>query len=210
MPTPALSGCRESAFSRPGPAWNDELAATAAAARWWPETARTAQPLPAAARAMSAIWVESARGIPTCSRTASAVIPIVRRGDDDHRQRDACRARTGAGRPAPSWPSWPMAVDGASVPVASAIATGNDSSTAITADAFRAGHRRAGRGRRRGCGEPVHQHRDRAATNSSVITANTSRPPWPNQVSPATASSRPRPSTIRDRSESPARRRSGR
>jgi hypothetical protein len=50
-------------------------------------------------------------------------------GDDDE-----WRYQGAASEPAPSggpsWPSWAMAVDGASVPVASAIATGKESTTA--------------------------------------------------------------------------------
>ena len=132
MPTPALSGWRESALSRPGPAWNEELAAASrrsALAAW---KSPKASPLPAAARATSAIWVESAGGMPTSRRTTRAVIAIVSTATIASVSTSVPRAKRRRSS-ASSCPSCPMAVAGASVPVASAMATGNESRTASTA-----------------------------------------------------------------------------
>src|SRR5215470_13809451 len=78
---------------------------------------------------MPAIWVELGAGMPTCSRTASPARPTVSPATMTNVAARVPRAnrRRSAG---PSWPSWAMAVDGASVPVASAIATGNENTTA--------------------------------------------------------------------------------
>jgi hypothetical protein len=90
-------------------------------------------PFPVAACAMSAIWVESGFGMPTWRRTASSVSPIVSPETISSVSTIVVRAkrRRSAG---PSWPSWAIAVAGASVPVASAIATGKDNTTAIYGD----------------------------------------------------------------------------
>ena len=151
--------------------------------------------MPAAARAMSAICVESAVGMPIARRTASAVMPIVKSETMAIVSTMVARAKRRRSV-APSWPSWPIAVAGASVPVASAIATGNDRSTARTADPS-GPVTRAWSSWATGAANPCTRTATALATNSSVIAANTSRPPWPNHVKPATASSMPRPSGIR-------------
>ena len=71
--------------------------------------------------------------MPTCSRTASAVMAIVSVATITIVRQMVARANRRRSS-APSCPSWPIAVAGASVPVASAIATGNDSTTASTAE----------------------------------------------------------------------------
>lgn len=89
-----------------------------------------------------------------------------------------------------------MAVAGASVPVASAIATGKDSSTATTG--VPAGPvSGAWPWAVTGWENPRTSTATALATNSKVITAKVSRPPCPNQVSPATRASRATPSTMR-------------
>lgn len=81
-----------------------------------------------------------------------------------------------------------MAVDGASIPVASAMATGNARTTASIAE-------------RPGSAEvaawpvawgevkPRISTATEMMTNATVMKANSSRPPCPNQVSPATTTS---------------------
>jgi hypothetical protein len=121
--------------------------------------------------------------MPTCSRTASSAIPTVRPATITNVVARVPRAnrRRSAG---PSWPSCAIAVDGASVPVASAMATGKENSTANS---------RSPSGPVTGAApwastewvNPCSNTATALATNSSVITANVSRPPCPNQVSHA-------------------------
>jgi hypothetical protein len=89
-----------------------------------------------------------------------------------------------------------MAVEGASVPVASAMATGNENTTANSGSPSLPVS-----GARpwltTGWVNPCTKMATALATNSSVITAKMSRPPCLNQVSPATATSKARPSGIR-------------
>ncbi len=129
IPTPESESrsARARALSRPGPAWNDELAAASrstALAAW---KAANSAGLPAA-RATSPICVLLAGGMPMPSRTASAVIPIVRPPTMSRvSQRVILPKRR---RPASSsCPSWAIAEDGASTPVASAMPTGKASIT---------------------------------------------------------------------------------
>jgi hypothetical protein len=85
---------------------------------------------------------------------------------------------------------------GASVPVASAIATGKENTTANSGSPS-GPVTGAWPEATAGWVNPCTKTATAAARNSSVITANVSRPPCPNQVSPTTSASRPRPSTTR-------------
>ena len=89
-------------------------------------------PSPVAARATSAMVVESAGGIPIRRETASAERPRVRVATMASISQSVMRPKRR--RPlSSSWPSWAIAEEGASTPVASAIATGKASSTLSSA-----------------------------------------------------------------------------
>jgi len=153
-------------------------------------------PPPVAARATSAIWVESPGGRPTRSFTATAVRPIVSQptiASVSHRvTRPKCTF--------PRWSSCPScatADDGASTPVASAIATGNASSTASGSEPWAPAGWSTPEPCPWGATRPSTSTADPTATNDSVMSANTALPAWPNQVRPATAASRTRASGTR-------------
>ena len=78
-----------------------------------------------------------------------------------------------------------MAVDGASTPVARAMATGNASTTAIIAE-WPGAVAAAAWPCAWGAVKPRTSTATEITTNATVMTANSSRPPCPNQVSPAT------------------------
>jgi hypothetical protein len=148
-----------------------------------------------AAYATSAICMGSGAGMSTCSRTASPAIPMVSAATMT--SVSASVPRAARRRPsAPRWPSWQIAVAGASVPVASAIATGKDSITAITGEPS-GPVTGAWPWVRTGWLNSRASMTTAMTMNSGVITANTSRPPCPNQVRPATPASRAIPSRIR-------------
>src|SRR5438128_10030128 len=120
---------RASAFRSPGPAWNDELAAARSSNAVVSWNAPKRKPEPAAARAVSATCVELDGGMPMCSRAALTVRPLVSHTTIASMSQSVTRPKRRRPRSS-SWPSWAIADDGASTPVASAIATGNDKSTA--------------------------------------------------------------------------------
>jgi hypothetical protein len=142
IPTPPP---RARALSRPGPAWNDELATASSSTALESRNAANSTPRPTAARATCAIQVEPAAGIPTSRRTPAAVMPAVSQTTMPIMSHNVVRPN----RTLPalsSYPSCAIADDGASTPVARAMLTGRASSTANAAKCSE-----AGRCRHRGC-----------------------------------------------------------
>ena len=89
--------------------------------------------LPDTARATSAIWVLSAGGMPMRRRTASQVMVRVTLPTMASVSHSVSRPKRRRPRSS-SWASWAMADEGASTPVASAIATGKAKHTAKIAE----------------------------------------------------------------------------
>lgn len=185
--------CRANALSRPGPAWNDEDAADSnnnAVTNW-----NTPYRAGCAAReARSAIWVLFAAGMPIRRCTASAVRPRVMVPTMPRVSHSVIRPNRR--RPASSsWPSCAIAEDGASTPVARAIATGNANATAIGMPCpgvvviVPVGCTVALR--------PLASTATVMTRNATVITAKIDRPTCPNHVNPATPAVSTRASGIR-------------
>lgn len=90
-----------------------------------------------------------------------------------------------------------MAVEGASTPVAKAIATGNASSTANVAECAPGFGVAGACPMECGAAKPITSAASATRTNKAVIRAKRSRPPCPNHVSPATITRRSRAKTMR-------------
>lgn len=134
--------------------------------------------------------------MPMCSRPASAVSATVR-------PPTITTSRTSVPRPkclravSSRWPSCAMAVEGASTPVAKAIATGNASSTANVAECAPGFGVAGACPMECGAAKPITSAASATRTNKAVIRAKRSRSPCPNHVSPATITGRSRAKTMR-------------
>ncbi len=160
MPTPALLADARAPSADPARPETTSSRLRAAAARWPPGTTRTGRRHPRRRGRRRRSASSQRQGCPTCRRTASCGEAIVNSGTIAERQHDG-RPREPSPVISPSCPSWPIAVAGASVPVASAIATGNDSTTAIHADLSA---RSSAHGREcRRVHEPMQEHEHSAA-----------------------------------------------
>ena len=85
-----------------------------------------------------------------------------------------------------------MAEEGASTPVASAIATGNATSTASAPVSWSPAGTSAADPCATGATKPFAITKSATPTNARVMVAKIKRPPCPNQVRPATTTSRAR------------------
>lgn len=122
-------------------------------------------------------------GTPMFRCTSSAVKPRVRVPTTITVSHSVIRPNLRRSRSSSS-PSCAIADDGASMPVARAMATGNASATAM--GAAWPGSGVAGEPERGVRKSPQMSTTTARTTNAAVITANTVRPRWPNQVPVAT------------------------
>ena len=109
------------AFSRPGPAWNDDEAAASSSNDDVSWNSANHAPSPTAGRATSAINVEFSLGSPIRRVMARATIDTVRVAASTNVSHSVARPKRSRPRSS-SCPSCAIADDGASTPVASAIA----------------------------------------------------------------------------------------
>ncbi len=158
--------------------------------------AANSAPRPAAACATWAIHVEFRGGSPTCSRTPSVAMPRVSQTTIPTMSHSVVRPNRS--RPAlSSWPSWAIADEGASTPVARAMPTGKATSTPSTAECPAAGAALATTRWTGAARVPRMITTDPTTTKLRVIIANTARPPCPSSVMPATAKSSTTASPVR-------------